>query len=59
MGRRCGDSNSVRGRDCHLRGASGQYRHWAAAVMTWLDANAEAIILAGVMGICWMLAMVA
>ena len=27
-------------------------------VIRWLDANAEAIILAGVMGICWVLASV-
>ena len=27
-------------------------------VIRWLDANAEAIILAGVMGILWVLAMV-
>jgi len=24
-------------------------------IIRWLDANAEAIILAGVMGICWVL----
>jgi hypothetical protein len=27
--------------------------HAAAAVMTWLDDNAEAIALAAVLGICW------
>ena len=59
MGRRCGDSGSVRGRDCDLRSAASEYRNAAAAVMTWLDDNAEAIMLASVMGICWLMAMVA
>ena len=53
MGRRCSDSGSVRGRDCNLRGAASVYGHAAAAVMTWLDDNVEAIALAAVMGICW------
>ena len=59
MGRRCSDSGSVRGRDRDLRSAASQYRYAAAAVMTWLDDNAEAIALAGVMGICWFLAVLA
>jgi hypothetical protein len=42
-----------------LRSAASQYRYAAAAVMTWLDDNAEAIALAGVMGICWFLAVLA
>ena len=56
MGRRCSDSGGLRGRDRNLRSAVNQYRHAAAAVMTWLGDNAEAIILAGVMGIGWILA---
>ena len=27
-------------------------------IIRWFDANAEAIILASVMGICWLMAMV-
>jgi hypothetical protein len=42
-----------------LRSAASEYRNAAAAVMTWLDDNAEAIMLASVMGICWLMAMVA
>ena len=58
MGRRCGCLGSVRSSDRDLRSAASVYRHAAAAVMTWLDDNAEAIILAGVMGICWLMMMV-
>ena len=59
MGRRFGDSGSVRSSDRHLRSAASVYGHWAAAVMTWLDDNVEAIALAGVMGICWFMAVLA
>ncbi len=55
MGRRCGDSCSVRSVDRDLRSAAGVYGHAAAAVILWLDDNAEAIVLAGLMGICWVL----
>ena len=58
MGRRCDGSGGLRSSDRDLRSAASLYRHAAAAVMTWLDDNAEAIILAGVMGICWLIAMV-
>jgi hypothetical protein len=30
-----------------------------AVMIRWLDDNAEAIILAGVMGICWFMAVLA
>ena len=60
MGRRCGCLGSVRSGDRDLRSAASVYRPAEAAmrVIRWLDANAEAIILAGVMGICWVLASV-
>ena len=53
MGRRCVCPSSVRSGDRDLRSAASVYGHAAAAVMTWLDDNAEAIALAAVMGICW------
>ena len=56
MGRRCGCPGSVRGGDRDLRSAASVYRHAAAALMTWLDDNAEAIALAAVLGICWFMA---
>jgi len=55
MGRSRGCGGGLRGRDRNLRSAVIVYGHAAAAVMTWLGDNAEAIILAGVMGICWVL----
>lgn len=59
MARVRGCGGGLRGRDYDLRSAAGVYRHAAAAVMTWLDDNAEAIVLAAVMGICWFLAVLA
>jgi hypothetical protein len=59
MGRRCVCRVGLRGRDGYLPSAASVYRHTAAAVMTWLGDNAEAIILAGVMGILWFFMMVA
>jgi len=58
MGRGRGFGGGLRGGHRDLRSAASQYRHAAAAVMTWLDDNAEAIVLASVMGICWLMAMV-
>ena len=58
MGRSRSRGGGLRGGDRDLRSAASVYGHAAAAVMTWLDDNAEAIILAGVMGICWLIAMV-
>ena len=52
--RSCG--GGLRSSDRHLRSAASVYGHAAEAVMTWLDDNAEAIILAGVLGICWFMA---
>ena len=59
MGRVRGCGGGVRCGDRDLRSAANQYRHAAAAVMTWLGDNAEAIALAAVMGICWFLAVLA
>ena len=56
MGRSRGCGGGLRGRDRDLRSAAIVYGHAAASVMTWLGDNAEAIILAGVMGIGWILA---
>jgi len=53
MGGSRGCGGGLRGGDRDLRSAASVYGHAAAAVMTWLDDNAEAIALAAVMGICW------
>ena len=53
MGGSRGCGGGLRGGNGYLRSAAGVYRHTAAAVMTWLDDNAEAIALAAVLGICW------
>jgi len=53
MGRRCGCGGGLRSGDRDLRGAAGVYGHAAAAVITWLNDNVEAIALAAVLGICW------
>jgi hypothetical protein len=55
MGRSRSCGGGLRGGDRDLRSAAGVYGHAAAAVMMWLDDNVEAIILAGVMGICWLM----
>ena len=56
MGRSRSCGGGLRSSDRDLRSAASLYRHAAAAVMTWLDDNAEAIALAGVLGICWFMA---
>ena len=53
MGRCRRFGGTVRSVDRDLRSAASVYRHTAAAVILWLDDNAEAIALAGVIGICW------
>lgn len=53
MGGRCVCCRGLRGRYGYLPSAASVYGHAAAAVMTWLDDNAEAIALAAVLGICW------
>jgi len=53
MGGSRGCGGGLRGRDGYLPSAASVYGHAAAALMTWLDDNAEAIALAAVLGICW------